>query len=154
MRRYKQTLAGIVGFGLLLAATPVQAVITQLTPLQSLLQDTTYILTAKVESVDAEKPAVVLVAGEQLQGKAPFETMAVLFKGDSEAKKRQHVPQLLKRVTCPRRRPRLTAQRVGAGAMFRCEERRGSVEEGARRWGNVEFTRACSRPTVRPHHGR
>ncbi len=98
MRRHKQIGAGIVGVAMLLVAGPGRAAITQLLPLQVLLDNTKYIFTVRVESVDAGKPAIVLVADEQLKGKAPFEKMAVLFKGDSDAKKKQHVPQLLKRV--------------------------------------------------------
>jgi outer membrane protein assembly factor BamB len=91
-------LAGIVGVALLLAVTPARGVYTRLTPLRFLLHDTTFIFTAKVESVDTDKPAIVLVADEQLKGKAPFEKIPILFKGDAEAKKRSHVPQLLKRI--------------------------------------------------------
>jgi outer membrane protein assembly factor BamB len=98
MRR-RNGLAGLlVTFGLLLAATPVQALITRLTPLRDVLQEATFICTVQVESVDADKPAMVLVVDENLKGKAPVRKLPVLFKGDAEARKNKHIPQILKRV--------------------------------------------------------
>jgi outer membrane protein assembly factor BamB len=84
--------------GLLMAATPAHALITRLTPLRDVLQESTYIVTARVESVDADKPALVLVVEDSLKGKSPVEKMPVLLRGDAEAKKRDHIPLLLKRV--------------------------------------------------------
>jgi outer membrane protein assembly factor BamB len=83
---------------LLLVATPVHALITRLTPLRDVLHESTYIVMARVESVDADKPALVLVVEDHLKGKSPVEKMPVLLKGDAEAKKRDHLPILLKRV--------------------------------------------------------
>jgi len=88
----------IVGLGLLLAETPAHAFITTLTPLQDILKQSKFIVTAKVESVDADKPALVLVVDEDLKGKISLRKLPVLLKGDAEAKKRDHVPQILKRV--------------------------------------------------------
>ena len=48
--------------------------------------------------MDAEKPALVLVVEEDLKGKAPVRRLAILLKGDAEAKKKNHVPLILKRV--------------------------------------------------------
>ena len=75
----------IVCIGLILATTPAQALITRLTPLRDVLQEATFIFTVQVESVDADKPAMVLVVDEELKGKAPVRKLAVLFKGDAEA---------------------------------------------------------------------
>ncbi len=87
----------IVGAGLLLA-TPAQGLITRLTPLRDVLHEATFIFTAKVESVDADKPSMVLVVDEDLKGKTPVRKLPVLFKGDAEAKKNNHIPLILKRV--------------------------------------------------------
>jgi outer membrane protein assembly factor BamB len=83
---------------LLLSAPPAHAVITRLTPLRDVLHESTYIVTARVESVDADKPALALTIEDHLKGKLPAEKMVVLLKGDAEAKKNKHVPILLKRV--------------------------------------------------------
>ena len=88
----------MVGLGWLLTVSPAHALITALTPLENVLKDSTFIVTAKVESVDADKPALVLVVEEDLKGKSPLRKLPVLLKGDAEGKKRNHVPQILKRI--------------------------------------------------------
>src|SRR5579883_1625570 len=87
-----------VGVALLLSQTPAQALYTALTPLQKILQQSTFIVTAKIESVDADKPAMVLVVQENLKGSMPVRKLAVLLKGDAEAEKKDHVSQVLKRI--------------------------------------------------------
>ncbi len=86
------------GVGLLLCAMHAPAFITALVPLQEILKQSTFIATAKVESVDSDKPELVLVLDEDLKGKLPHRRLAILLKGDIEAKKRNHVPQILKRI--------------------------------------------------------
>ena len=98
MRRPHRTASLIVAGLLLLSAPPANAVITRLTPLRDVLHESTYIVSARVESVDADKPAMVLTIEDHLKGKSPAEKMAVLLKGDAEAKKNKHLPILLKRV--------------------------------------------------------
>lgn len=88
----------IIGFGLLLIETPVHALFTTLMPLKTVLEQSNFIVTAKVESVDADKPALVIAVDEDLKGKLPSRKLPVLLKGDAEAKKKKHVPQILKRV--------------------------------------------------------
>src|SRR5262249_23280383 len=56
------------------------------------------ILTAQVESLDADKPAVVFKREDFLKGKVTFEKLAINLTGDSDAKKLKHTPQLLKRL--------------------------------------------------------
>jgi outer membrane protein assembly factor BamB len=90
--------AAIVGLGLFLTEMQVHAFVTTLTPLQNVLKQSTFIVTASIESVDAENPALVLVVDEDLKGKSPLRKLPVILKGDAEAKKRDHVPQILKRV--------------------------------------------------------
>jgi outer membrane protein assembly factor BamB len=90
--------AVLMGIGLLLNAMQARAFITALTPLQNVLKQSTFIVSTNVESVDADKPEMVLVVDEHLKGKSPLRRLAILLRGDTEAKKRNHVPQILKRV--------------------------------------------------------
>jgi outer membrane protein assembly factor BamB len=98
MRRYNRVTAILVCLGLLLIEMQTQAFITALTPLQDILKQATFIVTAQVESMDADKPEMVLVVEEDLKGKSPLRRLEILLKGDEEAKKRNHVPQILKRI--------------------------------------------------------
>ncbi len=88
----------VVGLVFVLVATPAWALITRLTPLKSVVEESQFVLTVKVESVDADKPALVLTVDEEYKGKAPFKKMTVALKGDAEATKGKQVPDLLKRV--------------------------------------------------------
>src|SRR5262245_56057687 len=92
-----------LGLTLILGAPPAHALVSRLTPLNEVISDYPLIFTATVESVDAEKPAVVLTVSEDLKGKAPFRRLPINFTGDSEAQKEKQVPVLLKRLA-----PRLT----------------------------------------------
>lgn len=83
---------------LFLSVTPAAAVITALTPLSGMIQESQFILTAKVERLDADKQAVVLTLAEDLKDRAPFRKLSVNLKGDSEAAKHRQTPQLLKRL--------------------------------------------------------
>jgi outer membrane protein assembly factor BamB len=84
--------------GLLLAASPAGAVITALTPLAGVLNENQLICTAVVESVDPEKPGMVLALDEALKGKPPFKKLAVNLTGDADSQKKQETLLLLKRV--------------------------------------------------------
>ncbi len=98
MRRCNRMVAVLAGLSLLLSALPSYAFITALVPLQEILKQSTFIATAKVESVDTDKPELVLILDEDLKGKSPLRRLAIHLQGDTEAKKRHHVPQILKRV--------------------------------------------------------
>src|ERR1700681_3683811 len=74
------------------------AIIEAPLPLGAIVNDSEFIVIAKVEKVDAAQPQVVLSVQEDLKAKAPFRRLAVHFKGDDDAKKLDHVPQLLKRL--------------------------------------------------------
>src|SRR5262249_6205406 len=87
----------VLGIGLLLAA-PAWAVITRLMPLKEVLAESDPSCIVKVERLDPEKPAVVFTVEEDLKGKAPFRRLPMNLTGDSEAKKDNHTPQLLKRL--------------------------------------------------------
>ena len=82
--------------GLLLAATPAQAVVTAPRPLKQLLTVATYVCTAKVEKLDADRPAMILTVEGDLKGKMPIRRLPVNLTGDSEGTK--HTPLLLKRL--------------------------------------------------------
>jgi outer membrane protein assembly factor BamB len=62
------------------------------------LQEATYILTVKVQTLDPARPAMVLAPAEPLKGKVPFARLAVSLKGDAEAAKEKETPLLLKRL--------------------------------------------------------
>jgi outer membrane protein assembly factor BamB len=98
MRIGNRTATLIAGLGLLLAQGSAQALITALTPLKDVLQQSTFIVAATVEAVDADKATMVVVVEEDLKGKSPMRKLPILLKGDAEAKKKDHVPLLLKRV--------------------------------------------------------
>jgi hypothetical protein len=88
----------VLGIGLVLAARPALALITAPLPLGQVLKDSTVILTAHVDTLDPARPAVALAVDETLKGTAPFTRLAVHLKGDQEAAKAGHTPQLLKRL--------------------------------------------------------
>jgi outer membrane protein assembly factor BamB len=74
------------------------AVIEKAPALKDVLADAQYIFTVKVDTLDPDKPSVVLLADEDLKNKAPFRRLPVNLKGDADAEKNKHTPQLLKRL--------------------------------------------------------
>jgi outer membrane protein assembly factor BamB len=99
MRRYAAWVGGVVlGIGLMLATQHAQALIGKPPPLSDVLEGSQLILTAKVDTLDPDKPAMVLTADEDLKGKAPFRKLLVSLKGDSEAEKDKQTAKLLKRL--------------------------------------------------------
>src|SRR5262245_23625680 len=98
MRRRMCWTAVVSGCALLLLAGPAEALITRPTPLGALLSDSTWIVTAKVESLDEARPAMMLAIDETLKGKVPGKKMPVLLQGDKRAEKLKESPQLLKRL--------------------------------------------------------
>ena len=85
-------------FALLTATAAAFAVIMALLPLQTIIRSSQYIVVAKVDKLYPEKPAMLLAVDEDLKGKLPFRKLPVHLKGDTEADKLNHVPQLLKRL--------------------------------------------------------
>jgi hypothetical protein len=88
----------LAAFALLISAPMVHGVITALLPLRDVVQAANYVCVAKVDQFLPDKPAMVLTVQEDLRGKNPFRKMPVVLQGDDEAKKLNHVPQLLKRL--------------------------------------------------------
>jgi hypothetical protein len=82
----------------LLLVSSAQAVITANLPLGSLIKDSQYILATKVDKLYPEKPALVLSVVADLKGTAPFRRLPINAKGDKEAEKGNHIPQLMKRL--------------------------------------------------------
>jgi outer membrane protein assembly factor BamB len=80
------------------SAGPAGAVIEKVPALKDVLADAQYIFTVKVDALDADKPSVVFAVAEDLKDKAEFRRLAVNLKGDAEAEKNKHTPQLLKRL--------------------------------------------------------
>jgi hypothetical protein len=95
-RRFWVTAAALLA---LLAATPATfAVITYLVPMQTVLKDSTFIVTAKVDTLDKDKLTTIFVVDEDLKGKLPHRKLLINLTGDSEAKKDDHTGKLLKRL--------------------------------------------------------
>lgn len=92
----RRSLLALVAFGSL--APLAWAVISAASPLKNILVDNPYIFIAKVESLDASKPAMIVTVQEDLKGKFDFRRLPVLLTGDEDAEKLKHVPELLKRV--------------------------------------------------------
>src|SRR5688572_3562281 len=95
MRRFVVPVVLMIALAL---AAPARAVIIRLTALSEVIQESTFIVTVKVESIDEKRPAMTLKVDEALKGKPAFKTMPVLLKGDAGAVKRKETAQLLKRV--------------------------------------------------------
>ena len=96
MRRSAVLVSGVV---LLLAGVgPAWALITAPTPLGGVLNESQYIFTATVESVEPDRPGMVLAVDDVLKGKPPFKKLAVNLTGDADSVKKKETPELLKRV--------------------------------------------------------
>jgi outer membrane protein assembly factor BamB len=83
---------------LILTALPAWAVITRLLPLSVVLKEQPYICMAQVERLEPARQMMVLNVTEDLKGHFPYRRLTVHLKGDREAQKGQHLPQLLKRL--------------------------------------------------------
>jgi outer membrane protein assembly factor BamB len=91
--------AGLVSLCLVLTlARPAPALVTRLTALADVLQDATYIVTARIDKLDPKRPGMVLAVDESLKGKPPFRSLPVLLEGDRRAITRKESPQLLERL--------------------------------------------------------
>ena len=99
MRHVIRTAGVVLGIGMLLTARPAPAVYP-LRPLalKEVLEECPLIFTVRVESVDERGPQAVVVAGDDLKGKAPFRRLTIDLTGDEWAKKEGHTPQLLRRI--------------------------------------------------------
>src|SRR6516225_4142063 len=98
MRHFRQGRPALAMLAVLAFAGFAFAIIKALLPLQAILDDSQFIAVAKVEKIDGAPPRVALTIQEDLKGKLPARRLVVDFKGDDEAKKHDHVPQLLKRL--------------------------------------------------------
>src|SRR4051794_35612347 len=83
---------------MLLFVGSAHAVIIEKVELKKVLADSNFILLAKVDQFYEDKPAMILTVEEDLKGKPPFKRLPINLKGDKEAEKLKHVPQLLKRL--------------------------------------------------------
>jgi outer membrane protein assembly factor BamB len=99
MRHRRICLAALVLLALLTTTPIANAVITRLVPLREVLTESRYIVVARVELVDADKPATVLAVEEDLKkDKFPVRKVAINLTGDAEAKKDDHTGKMLKRL--------------------------------------------------------
>src|SRR5437588_117548 len=92
----------VVACGLALVPA-LDAAFSAALPLADSIKAAEFILTTKVELVDADKPGIILVADEDLKGKFPARRLLVNMTGDDDAKKHDHRPQIFKRLA-----PKLT----------------------------------------------
>jgi hypothetical protein len=84
--------------GLLLFDRAADAVIVRLTPLKEILDDSSFIVAAKVDLIDAAKLGTVFVADQDLKNKFPVRKLYINLTGDTEAKKDDHTTKMLKRL--------------------------------------------------------
>jgi hypothetical protein len=98
MRRSVWGIVLTFGVALFLTTQTSFALVQRIYPLKDALALSDLIFVAKVETLDLDKPSAVLTISEQLKGKAGFDRLPINLKGDSEAKKLDHTPQLLKRL--------------------------------------------------------
>jgi len=70
-------------------ASPAEAVITRLTPLKAIIDDSDFIVVLKVDSIDPARPSMTLTLGDVIKGETAMKSMAVLLKGDSEGNPKQ-----------------------------------------------------------------
>ncbi len=95
----------------------------------------------------------MLVVDRDLKGKSPLRKLSVLLKGDSEAKKKNHVPQILKCVApnlplvlfiLRRKQKKYTAFAYTNGTWFQII---GVEADGAVRGVSRTANRICARPS-------
>src|SRR4051794_33681494 len=99
MRRVKLSAAILVaGFAVLVLPGPTLAVITRLTSLADMTSEASFVLTAKVETLDSTRPSMMLAVEDMIKGKPGWKKMPVLLTGDKRAEKLKEQPQLLKRL--------------------------------------------------------
>lgn len=84
---------------LLVGCAPAIAVIIRLTALNEIVAESTFIVEAKITTLDAKRPAMMLDVVRVLKGKSDLKKLPVLIgTGDAGARKRNEAPQLLQRV--------------------------------------------------------
>lgn len=88
--------AAVLALGWL--AGEAAAYITAPTPLKTFVASGNFIVVAKVDKLDPQRPAAVLMVTEDLKGKLPLRRLPINLTGDAEAKKDNHPPQLVKRL--------------------------------------------------------
>jgi outer membrane protein assembly factor BamB len=98
--RYALGAGVLLGVNLLLFTwNQAHAVVTAKTPLKAIAGSSSYILVGKVEKFFPEKPAMLVVAIEDIKGKAPFRQLPINCKvADEKAFKENKIEPLLKRL--------------------------------------------------------
>jgi outer membrane protein assembly factor BamB len=96
-RGWIQLAGGCLAVALLCLSQPAQAFIEYKLPLADLIKDahSNHIFTARIESVDPNKPSAVLKVEQDLKSKMPFRRIPINLTGDNKVK---HTPELLKRI--------------------------------------------------------
>jgi outer membrane protein assembly factor BamB len=111
-------------FVLLVLAATASAVIQTPLPIQQLAEQSQYVFVAKIDSVDAAKPALIASVQTDLKGKVDVRRLPVVLTGIADAKNPGHIPNLTKRLVAggstvwfvlPPRGKRLTARVFSEG---------------------------------------
>ena len=87
-----------LSLALLVIVSTGQGAITALLPLKKLVEDSNYVLVAKVGNFDSQGKKMILTVTEDLKGKATFRQIPMILVGDDEAKKFDQPAALLKRL--------------------------------------------------------
>src|SRR5947209_353093 len=107
--------AGVLVLALCWLTAEALAFVTRPTHLKDQVSDNQFILVARVEKLEPQRPAMILVAEEDLKGKFPYRRLPVNLTGDELGKKHNHTPEMLKRLAVDLRVVLFVSQR---GSMF------------------------------------
>lgn len=124
---------------LVLLAPLADALIIRITELREFVEKSSFIVEAKVESLDPKRPAVMLAVQKVVRGKTTLTKLPVLLKGNAASIKKKELPQLLERlaVNLPvvlfvsERDKELIAFAYTNGTWFAMD---GQVVDGEARW--------------------
>src|SRR5437016_3037265 len=83
---------------ILIVCTSAHALITSPLPMKDILENSTYIVLAKVSRFEPDKKRMILTITDDLKDKAAFRQIPIVLEGDIEGKALNHPAQLMKRL--------------------------------------------------------
>jgi hypothetical protein len=83
----------------LLFAAAINGAITAPLELKKLVEDSTYVVMAKVTTFDPQNKRMIVTLTDDLKGKAVFRRVPILLEGDNEGRRFNHPAMLIKRLT-------------------------------------------------------
>lgn len=117
-------------------ASHALAVITRLTPLKSIIDDSDHIVVATIEAIDPARPSITLTITTDLKGAPASRRLPILLKGDSEGDPKQVLDRVKVGTTLIVFITELPDRHMGLvfseGSWFQII---GQLVEGAPRWG-------------------